>query len=492
MTLTKLACGLCGGLVSFTSLLAQQHQESITEPPEVRTPFTLSAVFDSRAGHNSFSYAGDTVPPVIRVVPGGVIKVKYENQLPVASREKCATGPCMDMSNLHFHGLHVSPERPQDDVLTMLSMPGEVLNYSVEIPPDAPSGLNWYHTHPHGESQRQALDGMSGAIVIEGIDRYYPELRSMGERVLILRDHEIDASNDSGREQIKQVGIPAGRCGTSSEEHIERIITLNGQIRPQIPISAGERQLWRIVNATPDRYADLQLDGQVLEIVALDGMPLSYHNPRRRALKVTHILLPPAGRVEAIVTGPPEGRQYALRTRCVDTGPDGDFNPAMVIADVLSSMRDDSSLHHVPATTGRPMYKQPSSSHMRKLETSSPDFTVAFTEDKSGFYINGRKFSMNDLPMLRVRIGTYQHWRVINRTRELHPFHIHQIHFLAYATNRVRAHSPEWLDTVNVPYGGSVDLIMDFTDPVIRGMSVFHCHLLSHEDKGMMAKILFE
>lgn len=70
--------------------------------------------------------------------------------------------------------------------------------------------------------------------------------------------------------------------------------------------------------------------------------------------------------------------------------------------------------------------------------------------------------------------------------------HINQIHFLAYAENAIPSDSPEWLDTVNVAYGGTVDLIMDFSDPIIRGMSLFHCHLLSHEDKGMMAKILFE
>ena len=95
--------------------------------------------------------------------------------------------------------------------------------------------------------------------------------------------------------------------------------------------------------------------------------------------------------------------------------------------------------------------------------------------------------------MLRVKVGSMQHWRVINPTRELHPFHIHQVHFLAYGENGVLLDSPEWLDTVNVRYdNGTVDLIMDFTDPIIRGMSLFHCHLLSHEDKGMMAKILFE
>ena len=94
--------------------------------------------------------------------------------------------------------------------------------------------------------------------------------------------------------------------------------------------------------------------------------------------------------------------------------------------------------------------------------------------------------------MVRANVGEYQRWRVVNQTRELHPMHIHQVHFLAFLENGRALPEEEWLDTINVPAGGSVDVIMDFTDPVIRGMSVFHCHLLNHEDKGMMAKILFQ
>jgi suppressor of ftsI len=92
----------------------------------------------------------------------------------------------MDMTNLHFHGLIVSPNAPEDDVLTMLAMPGQVLDYSVEVPRDHQPGLFWYHTHPHGESERQVLDGMSGAIVIKGMECYAPEMRSMRERVIAL------------------------------------------------------------------------------------------------------------------------------------------------------------------------------------------------------------------------------------------------------------------------------------------------------------------
>jgi FtsP/CotA-like multicopper oxidase with cupredoxin domain len=125
-------------------------------------------------------------------------------------------------------------------------------------------------------------------------------------------------------------------------------------------------------------------------------------------------------------------------------------------------------------------------------QNAPPRFVVVFTEDKNGFYINGKKFDANAAPMVQAKLGTYQHWRIVNATAELHPFHIHQTHFLAYAENGHAIADPLWLDTVNVPYSGTVDVILDFTNPLIKGMSVFHCHLLTHDDKGIMAKILFQ
>jgi FtsP/CotA-like multicopper oxidase with cupredoxin domain len=234
------------------------------------------------------------------------------------------------------------------------------------------------------------------------------------------------------------------------------------------------------------------VDGQQLEIVALDGMPLSFHDAKRRVEMATHILVPPAGRVEAIVTGPGAGARASLRTRCFDTGPDGDPNPAMALADLVDVAQRN---HEVPNTAVRPpapLYKPVSSTTITRIENSPSDFVVTFTEDKKGFYINGKKYGPSDPPMTSVSIGAFHHWRVVNDTHEVHPFHIHQVHFLAYAENGRSLSQPEWLDTVNVPVQGSVDLMMDFTDPIIRGVSLFHCHLLSHEDKGMMAKILFK
>lgn len=218
-------------------------------------------------------------------------------------------------------------------------------------------------------------------------------------------------------------------------------------------------------------------------------MPLAYHDPKNPTKIVEHVLVAPAGRLEAVVTGPDSTAHASLRSLCVNTGPDGDPNPAMVLADI----RPGSSTSRVAQRTNRdlrkPEYKQ---IDLQAFEQSEPDFVATFTEDKNGFYINKQKFAPDSAPLIRVHVGSYQHWRVRNMSAELHPMHIHQVHFLVYAENGVRLEHPVWMDTVNVPVGGSVDVVMDFTDPVIKGMSLFHCHLLNHEDKGMMAKILFE
>jgi suppressor of ftsI len=479
----------------FLAALGCAQTVSLPEPPQVRAnnhvvSLTLHAVNEN--GRDAFAFNGTSVAPVIRASPGDVLKITYVNDLPAKSPETCAVNPCMDMTNLHFHGMTVSPNAPQDDVLGMIAKPGQLLHYSVEIPHNHLPGLFWYHTHPHGESHRQVLDGMSGAIVIEGMERYVPEVKRLRERVLVVRGRSIE--HDPNAAELKQhVEIPAKGCGGEAEA-VDEIFTVNGALRPRIEIAPNERQFWRIVNASADRYLDLQLDEQTFEIVALDGMPLAYHQPEDPKRTTNHLLLSPAGRLEAIVNGPPAGTHSALRTLCVNTGPDGDPNPEMVLADVVAPTSKRASSHwaleQAHAVDRRPPVYKPID--VEPLKKTASDFTVTFTEDKNGFYINGGKFAADAPPMTSARVGTYQHWRIVNQTRELHPFHIHQVHFLAYAENDVPLPHPEWLDTVNVPVGGSVDVILDFTDPVIKGMAVFHCHLLNHEDKGMMAKILFK
>ena len=489
-TLQKVALFICTSVaaIGLVAAAATAQDRLLPELPEARSPITLIAATHPLTGKSEFRYGDNNTPPVIRVEPGTVLNVEYKNELSPQSKEDCFGHPCMDMTNLHFHGLHVSPDAPQDDVLDMMASPGETLHYSVRVPPQQPPGLYWYHTHPHGESYIQDLDGMSGAIVVEGIERYVPEVLNMRERLLVLRDLVLPTDAAQRKRVMESVSMQTNQCGSAPEKP-ERAFTVNGSLRPQIDIAPRERQFWRIVNASPDRYADLELDSVSLDVVALDGTPLAYHDPAIRKRSMSHVLVPPAGRVEAIVTGPPADSHAALRTRCFDTGADGDSNPAMILADIVSAKPPN--LKTRPGLGGAPVYITFPPKVLKRVEASEPQFVVNFTEDKQGFYINGKKFEMNAGPMLTVDVGSLQRWRVLNPTREVHPFHIHQVHFLVYAVDNKPVKDPVWLDTVNVSYGSSVDLVMDFTDPIIRGMSVFHCHLLNHEDKGMMAKILF-
>ena len=131
--------------ILFAACLSAQTV-SMPEPPQVQASnhvvsLTLDAVNEN--GRDAFAYEGNTVAPVIRASPGDTLRITYLNRLPAKSAETCAVNPCMNMTNLHFHGLAVSPNAPQDDVLGMIAMPGQGLHYSVEIPHDHPPGLFW-------------------------------------------------------------------------------------------------------------------------------------------------------------------------------------------------------------------------------------------------------------------------------------------------------------------------------------------------------------
>ena len=463
----------------------------LPDPPQVVSPFELRAINDPATGKGAFVFEGHEIPPVVRAGPGGTIQLEYVNQMSKSSSEVCVDGPCRNMTNLHFHGLHVSPDAPGDDVLSMMAMPGESLHYTVDIPADQPPGLYWYHTHPHGESYQQDLDGMSGAIVIDGMDRYFPEIKNMKEKILILRDAELEQGSSS--DILKRaVRLAPYNCGAATGEPT-RVFTVNGVVRPRIAVAPGEKQFWRIVNASPDLYADLEVDSDSMTVLAFDGMPLTFHDPSRHPEKLRHVLLAPAGRVEVIVNGPKPDHTTSLRSLCVDTGAGGDPNPAMVLADLDANAKKSAPAHSVDAKSyDKAVYKPLAGRTKDRLERSTPDFTVKFSEDKYGFYINDRKFAPDAEPMTCAKVGTYAHWRVVNATNEIHPFHIHQVHFLVYEQAGLPVRRPEWMDTVNLAPNESLDLVMDFTDPIIRGISVFHCHLLKHEDKGMMAKILLQ
>src|SRR2546427_10303949 len=236
----KLVLGASGWIASIGLLVATASAQDriLPELPQASTPVTLEAATDPVTGKSEFRFRGNNTPPVIRVQPGSTLNMEYKNDLAAQSKEDCFGHPCMQMTNLHFHGLHVSPNAPQDDVLDMMASPGQALHYSVQIPRQQPPGLYWYHTHSHGESYIQDLDGMSGAIVVEGIERYVPQVRNMRERILVLRDLVLPTDAAELKKVMESVAMQTTQCGTAPEKP-EAAFTVNGTLRPKIDIAPG-------------------------------------------------------------------------------------------------------------------------------------------------------------------------------------------------------------------------------------------------------------
>jgi FtsP/CotA-like multicopper oxidase with cupredoxin domain len=465
------------------------------EPPVVRSvnglaALDITAAIDPLTNAPGFEYNGQFVPPTIEIKPGDTMDILYHDALP-------AGGVPSNMTNLHFHGMAVSPAPPADDVLTTLAIPGQTLHYIVHVPPYEQPGLYWYHTHVHGESNWQVTNGMSGAIIVEGIQQTIRTLAGMPEHVIVLRQPQnhpdfstldLHRRTESGTAQAKPGYFP---CRPNPAAHV----TINGLNEAVIGVRPGEKQLFRVINAAANRYFDLALDSQMMLLVAMDGYPLASYPGNASTRAVNDVLLPPGGRAEFVVTGMAGGT--ALRTRCVDTGPIGDPVPEQILI-------------HLPPTGDTPAATLSDNARLENGPLQQPlpapvaFRTVRYTEDNDTrqFFINGKEFSIAAPPEFVVHAGTVEEWTVENHTQELHTFHIHQIHFIVESVNGIPQTNRHWLDDVNLPYAttnpdgslkpGVVKLLLDFRDPLIRGMFVFHCHLLEHEDNGMMAKIRVE
>jgi FtsP/CotA-like multicopper oxidase with cupredoxin domain len=490
--------GLATGCNGIGSALAPAPKalsdtNDLPQPPVVASvggvaQVTLTAALDPATGAPGVEYAGQFVAPTIEVKPGDTIDITYKNALPPS------TTPT-NMTDLHFHGLTTTPNAPGDDVISMMAMPGQQLHYVVPVPTTEEPGVYWYHSHAHPQSNWQVTSGLAGAIIVDGIEQHYPALASLRQQLIILRDPQntADYANLVGPAPSGSSSYNPCRAETGSH------LTVNGLTEARIGIQAGEKQLFRVVNMSANRYVDLAVDGQYLTLFSLDGFPLDSYPGSPGTASVPDVLIPPAGRAEFTVVGNASGA--LMRTKCVDTGPDGDAAPDAVLAS-LSPQGASSTLSSLARL---PAYKASAKrAAVPLLSQAIPapvaQRTVVFSEVKSSgqYYLNGAQYDPAGPPVFTAHAGTTEEWTVANASSELHAFHIHQIHFSVESINGVAQSPGRWVDTVNVPYTkvvggrpqvGVVKLLMDFRNPIIRGTFVFHCHLLKHEDGGMMAKI---
>jgi FtsP/CotA-like multicopper oxidase with cupredoxin domain len=494
--------------------------------------------------------AADGSPsPTLRLNPGDLLILRLKNELtgpaasPTAAHQQhgsptATTNPTDDpclrgemtafATNLHFHGLPIPPVCHQDEVLKTAINPTDApFEYRIRIPAKQPPGLYWYHPHIHGFTDPQVLGGASGAIIVEGIERASPEVAGLPERVLVIRDQDL---LNPDAEPVKTDSMPPPLVLRDAEGDILNTGTGGGKpakdlsvnfvpvpypnyLPAKIKIRPQEKQLWCVLNASAITYLDLQMlvenKPQMLGVVSLDGIPIHDNgSAQNKIIWQSHILMPPAGRVTIIVKGPAAGAQASLITRTIDTGPAGENDPTRPLATIVAEpdapeprvqlarnpsplpRSTDAWLGDVKPARTRTLYFS-ENPHDPNDPKSRTDFYVTVEGQQPKLFDPA-----NTIPNIVVPQGDVEDWIIENRTRELHAFHIHQIHFMLEEWNGIPIDEPFLRDTINVSYWDgtsrqfpSVKLRMDFRDPNIVGTFLYHCHLLEHEDGGMMGVI---
>ena len=460
--------------------------------------------------------------PTLHVNPGDTINIKLTNMVPaapgapseiVSPLAKVCGGAAMTITsvNMHFHGTNTSPRCHSDETIRTLVNSGQSFQYTLHIPKDEPPGLYWYHPHVHGISSAAVQGGATGAIEVEGIQNIQPAVAGLPERYIVLRDQQQSTG------QTLTYANPPPNWDVSVN-----YVPVNWPkyIPAVIKMQAGSKEFWRVVNASANTIMHLQVtyDGkaQPLQIVALDGVPTGSKNGTHQGTIITKkdILLSPAGRVEFILAAPKSLSTYGvLKTLAIDGGPTGDNNPARPLANIVAA----AAPAHVPSMPPRTGYEH----KMRFADLANAAVTAKrklyFSEivqhhigsdgvkppeaQPTRFYITvvGQQetlFDPNNPPAITTQQGAVEEWVIQNRAEEVHEFHIHQIHFLVQEVSGVKIpkDQQQLYDTFEVPYWTGkgpypyIKVKMDFRGPTV-GEFVYHCHILDHEDGGMMAII---
>jgi FtsP/CotA-like multicopper oxidase with cupredoxin domain len=491
--------------------------------------------------------------PALRLNPGDLLILHLANDLTDPDRsgaapasnahshaahapEVRAADPCTSRAmtpvstNLHFHGLTVPPVCHQDDVLQTSVQPSDApFEYRFRVPANEPPGLYWYHPHIHGFSSRQVLGGASGPMIIEGLERATPQVAGLPERLLVIRDQDLvnpNAPPSKSEPVVPRMLIDrdgdAANNGTGFGKPAKDLsINFVPVPYPDYPpaiirMRPGERQLWRVLNAGAVTYLNLAVvfghTPRQLGLVAIDGVPMNA--PLGRSAPVTwvdHIGVPPGARVEFIVDGPPVGIPARFVTRTVDTGQGGENDPNRALALIRATADAPEPQSRLPAFSrplpppAVPWLGDVQPARVRRFYFSEKLQDPKDPNSATDFYITeeGKTPAPYDpratAPDIIARQGDVEDWIIENRSTELHAFHIHQLHFMLVDWSGMPVNEPFLRDTVNVPYFRdrmlqypSVRLRMDFRDPNTVGTFVYHCHLLEHEDGGMMGTIRVE
>ncbi|MFV0373340.1 multicopper oxidase family protein [Microbacterium sp.] len=411
------------------------------------------------------TYNGTTPGPTLRLRPGGRLRVHLHNDLAEAT-------------NLHTHGLRVSGTGNGDNPFVRVG-PGESFDYEIELPADHPPGVCWYHPHHHGMVAAQIFGGLYGAILIETDGAGEAEgaaSRAVSPRLAVISDVTVAAGAVA---TVSQMDRMRGRTGET--------LLVNGQPTPPLRAPAGSAQRIALVNACASRYLDLRWAGLDARLRGIDT--------GARDEPIDRLLLPPGSRADVVFTMP--AAETDLVTAAYDRG--GMGNGMMGDAAVVSP--EAVVLTLVPdAAMAAPVVSPAASSADPDLRSRTVDATRTLTMTMVGggggggmmggggmqFLIDGAAFDPARVDQ-EVTIGTVEEWTLRNTSPMDHPFHLHSWPMQVVRAAEGETAGVDVRDVVNVPAGGAVVVRIRFDR--FPGRTVYHCHILDHEDLGMMGVI---
>lgn len=443
----RAAASSVGDTLSFPPLLA--NQSSLPHTVEVTitaAPTRRSLVPGSTT--EVYAYNGQIPGPTLEVHEGDKLIVHFRNELP-------------EPSTIHWHGIHL-PASQDGSPLDPVPAGGQH-DYVFTIK-SGTSGTYWYHPHLHHRTGYQVAKGLFGAFVVRPPSDPLPA--SIPDKVLILSDNRF------GQDGSLDFPDPRSLGGMIDEENGREgnVLFVNGQVMPRITIRSGEVQRWRVINASAARIFRLAIPGQTILHVGDDGGLFE------RPVEVKEIVLANSERVELLVrgTGSPGTRttlqalpydRYAPQTRPKD----------------WNLPHDLLSLEYSRAKPVAPVAIPAVLRHIPVLDTANATATRVMALGQG--FINGRVMDMNRADV-SARIGATEIWQIENLVGMDHPFHLHGFHFQVIDRNGVPEPYRSWKDVVNVPKHETVRFIVHYED--FPGKWMFHCHILDHEDHGMM------
>ncbi|MBP7833006.1 MAG: multicopper oxidase family protein [Candidatus Levybacteria bacterium] len=373
-------------------------------------------------------YNGSYIAQTWDIKGGDTVRVKLQNN--------------MDQStNLHFHGGHVSPKGNSDNVLLNIK-PGEDFQYEYKLPENHPPGLYWYHPHLHGYTDMQVGGGMVGAIVVRGDIDELPGVKGVPERILVLTTQ--DKGNNVGR-------------------------LVNNQINPTMYVRPFETLRLRLLNASNDDFYNIKIPGQDLHIISRDGNTLSAVENKESEV------LSPGDRIEILFQAGPWGTydvQSAKYEQGAFTYVEDNFMKIKVFG-----------LPVVPRSLPKTLIPYDNFKDAKIDNTRVLTFSEGGTSTSTTFLIDGKKFNPEVINQI-MTLGTTEEWKIINESSEVHPFHIHVNPFQVVSINGVDINRKSMDDTFPIPANGEVTIRTKYRN--FDGKYVLHCHILFHEDNGMM------